>query len=373
MTHTKTGQDGRTTFSFIFDDEADRRFWIARRNQPVMLRVIALSDEPFDANFASGDEDNLDYAPHEPGEITRRPVELQEVARSGATFFDDYLFVDWSAMSRPKTGKDSVWIAAGSFNAENAFKLALVENPATRDKASTMIRDWILGRIALKRRVLVGFDFPYGLPAAGYARLRGVVVNNRNDYWRVVHERIEDGQQNQNNRFSCASDLNGGDQGPFWGVPASCATTNLRSTKPDTKILPSEFRAVESALRRAGKRPFSVWQLYGNGAVGSQALLGIPRLRDLTEHESLADHSFVWPFESGWASEVVRPLVVHAEIWPGAIDVNLGSHPIKDAAQMLSLLTWAALQDVEGALATQMRNASEHADAQAEGWILGVP
>ena len=38
------------------------------------------------------------------------------------------------------------------------------------------------------------------------------------------------------------------------------------------------FRAAEEVLRSQGRRPFSSWQLFGAGAVGSQSLLGIPML-----------------------------------------------------------------------------------------------
>ena len=87
--------------------------------------------------------------------------------------------------------------------------------------------------------------------------------------------RITDGPKNENNRFDVADAFNRAcalREGPFWGKPPRAATAALKTTKPRAAGGPSEFRSVEETLRAAGRRPFSVWQLLGNGSVGSQAL-----------------------------------------------------------------------------------------------------
>jgi hypothetical protein len=43
-----------------------------------------------------------------------------------------------------------------------------------------------------------------------------------------------------------------------------------------------------------------IWKLFGNGSVGGQALLGIPRLSALRNDEVLEPVFRVWPFETGF-------------------------------------------------------------------------
>ena len=78
--------------------------------------------------------------------------------------FDAYLMVDWSASSRPVTGKDSVWYCLVIRNGDNV-SVAAHENPPTRRQAVTEINDVLRGLARREQMVLVGFDFPYGYPA----------------------------------------------------------------------------------------------------------------------------------------------------------------------------------------------------------------
>ena len=75
--------------------------------------------------------------------------------------FDAYLAVDWSASSVPKRGKDSIWLC---------LKGEPPENPSTRHEAMQRVREQLGQLVAEGRRVLVGFDFPYGYPS-GFAKL----------------------------------------------------------------------------------------------------------------------------------------------------------------------------------------------------------
>ena len=60
------------------------------------------------------------------------------------------------------------------------------------------------------RRLLIGFDFPFGYPAGTAARLglRGLAWRN---LWQTLEDRIADGKDNRNNRFDVAESLNRGD------------------------------------------------------------------------------------------------------------------------------------------------------------------
>jgi hypothetical protein len=82
--------------------------------------------------------------------------------------FDRYVIVDWSASSRPRVGKDSVWVCV--LDADGRIS---AENPPTRRKAELIIHDALRHLVAEGQCVLVGFDFPYGYPA-GLAALLGL-------------------------------------------------------------------------------------------------------------------------------------------------------------------------------------------------------
>lgn len=291
--------------------------------------------------------------------------------------FDDYVFGDWSANSTPKRGRDSIWLCRArlSHGGDLAYEL---DNPATRTEARVRLRQWLGEAVRRDRRALVGLDFPYGMPADSYALLLRDGGGWR-EYWAALSSRITDGPRNANNRFEVADAFNQACalcEGPFWGTPPRAATDALKTTKPPAGHGPSEFRAVEEVLRAAGRRPFSVWQLLGNGSVGSQALMGLPMLHELANDPELAPHSAVWPFEPVSFAGSRRPLIVHTEVWPGAIEVDTSRHEIRDAAQMIALATWAARADATGTLARYfdaVRSTPEReARARIEGWVFGV-
>jgi hypothetical protein len=121
--------------------------------------------------------------------------------------FDAYLMVDWSASSRPVTGKDSVWYCLVIRNGDNV-SVAARENPPTRRQAVTEINDILRGIARPGQMVLVGFDFPYGYPA-GFADALGLTdARAWIGVWREIARRIVDGDDNGNNRFEVAGDLN---------------------------------------------------------------------------------------------------------------------------------------------------------------------
>jgi len=304
--------------------------------------------------------------------------------------FDAYVFVDWGAAKVPRKGKDSIWIGQGSWN-RGHFETSPPENPSTRDEATRRIEDLLNQHRQTGHRVLVGFDFSYGYPQ-GFARAMG--IRNASPWrgvWQYFGTRVHDGPDNANNRFEVAAEINGRlcplVDGPFWGRPKkNLALPNLAPTKPtypytvrETSM--GEFRVVDLRLKSVGKHPKSVWQLWGAGAVGSQALTGIPRLEQLRSAVGLSSCSLAWPFETGWGlpQREVRPLIVHAEVWPGAIPVDPRLNPIPDAAQVLSLVQWCAKLDGRGCLDAIFRQPTglsvedDHRVRSEEGWLLMPP
>lgn len=299
--------------------------------------------------------------------------------------FDAYVTCDWSASSQPKRGADSIWICAVTWTGDEATVCAL-ENAATRRAAAAYVNELVRGLTARGLRVLAGFDFPYGYPS-GLAAALG--ANGDSRPWRATWTRlargIQDGVRNENNRFEVASDWNsklGPSPGPFWGCPARQQTGALRSTGCAFPY-PAGGSNLER-LRIAERRLHGVqesWKLFGNGSVGSQALLGIPYVTSLRDDERLAPVSLVWPFETGFTERPAPddgPWIVHAEIWPGVVPIDRTQHPVRDAAQVLTLARHFAALDKRETLGELFKEptgltARELAACIAEeGWILGA-
>ena len=265
--------------------------------------------------------------------------------------FDAYIAVDWSGSSKPKCGTDSVWLCKRG---------SPPENPSTRHEATNRVRELLQEIVAAGKRVLVAFDFPYGYPL-GFAEL--VAPGDGPPWrrtWNALARRIRDEALNANNRFEVAAHLNV-DGGPFWGCPAGRArdalTVKRRISFPHKGL--QEFRAVERTVRGVQ----SAWKLYGAGSVGSQALLGIPRVASLRDDPALASVSAVWPFEPTRAARVV-----HVEMWPGL--VAPAAHPIRDAGQVEALVAHWARLDEAGGLAALLK--APPSSSTEEGWIFGV-
>jgi len=109
--------------------------------------------------------------------------------------FDAYIFVDFSASSRPRTGAHSIWIADGWFSGGRLRKVVRV-NPPTRREAERWLRDRIASHRSKGRRTLVGFDFPLGYPD-------GFPGASWRTLWRHLAAEVQDDEHNQIGRASC--------------------------------------------------------------------------------------------------------------------------------------------------------------------------
>lgn len=187
--------------------------------------------------------------------------------------FDAYLMVDWSASSRPAKGPDSIWYCLVT-RTDGRLTVAALENPATRCRAVTEVREILRDRVRRCQSVLVGFDFPYGYPSGFAAALHLPDTPAWLAVWREIASKIVDHDDNSNNRFAAAASFNRRiSEGayPFWGCPPSCECSTLSATKGRLGQL-AERRVTDIG----GMQP--IWKSYGNGSVGSQALLGIPHV-----------------------------------------------------------------------------------------------
>jgi hypothetical protein len=301
-----------------------------------------------------------------------------------ARLFNAYVMVDWSAASAPKQGKDSIWIGVikRDIRFRNTFEAV---NPATREAAMKALQDILADLGRRNEKALIGFDFALGYPAGAAAMLK-LKSPDWKGMWDFLGANVVDKPNNVNNRFAVAAKMNRlmtGEARPFWGCPANDAQTWLSPTKPTGSVegLPAQLRAAELATQGRGKAGAkSVWQIFGNGTVGSQAIVGIPRVRQL--RNALGDKAKVWPYETGWrplTPDDVAPLAaVIAEVYPPTSEVKPEPGEVPDRAQVRALCEHFAKLDETGKLAAAFGPATAASMETAatveteEGWILGA-
>jgi hypothetical protein len=320
------------------------------------------------------------------------------------SLFDAYFFVDWSASNKPTRltpNKDSIWLG----------ELVRGSPPAERyhRTRAACVHDLVIRLRALTERglrVLVGFDFAYGYPR-GLAAALGLPSDQAawTATWTHLASTITDSASNESNRWHVASGLNktlmptASPIGPFWACPAGAGTATLDPGKQQGKLaFPflsrsgarlQEWRHAEARARTKNPTVQATWKLFTSGSVGSQALVGIPRVAKIRHDEVLAPFSKVWPFETGFGpapSSTTGPCVVHAEIWPvlfnSEVQAQRAADPtleILDQAQVRALCAWAERTDAAGDLARFFDKPKGLSDSamkdcvEEEGWILGLP
>jgi hypothetical protein len=308
--------------------------------------------------------------------------------------FGAYVMVDWGAANAPANGPNSVWICSWERRGHAIEPDHLITwNPQTRSEAVDLVRTLLHRAVRERLRTLVGFDFPYGYPA-GFATALG--LDGEGPPWRKTWQRLShdlhDTTSNENNRFDLAAQFNAlighlprHRPGPFWGHhPTWHANPQLSRRKPAFPFHPrngvalSEFRRSELALMPE-HHPHALWKLFGAGAVGSQALVGIPAIKELRDDLYLRDQSIVWPFEAAdWTANRSRPLVVHAEVWPRVVPDQLPAGLCIDEQQVRGLVAHFAHLDANDLLLPLFHvpfllQLNEQQEVLAEeGWTLGA-
>lgn len=290
--------------------------------------------------------------------------------------FDTHIVVDWSARStRSPTNptKDAIWWAV--------VREGVVQTKyhRTRHAAIECLTELCQAELSGGRRVLAGFDFPFGYPAGVAAHLTG--TRSAFTLWDWLSARICDSDNNANNRFTVAAEVNRTypGVGPFWGRPSNwtspdippCASERTcRAAHPPEKRLADQYAAGAK----------TVWQLFYSGSVGSQTLVGLPALNRLRSTPSLAGCVSIWPFDSGLRVPD-RPLVL-AEVYPSLLKDAVAAHSheneILDRAQVrVSAGAFASL-DAEDTLEGIFGGAAGLTGHQRcvveaeEAWILGL-
>ncbi|MEO9777673.1 MAG: gephyrin-like molybdotransferase Glp [Sedimentitalea sp.] len=269
--------------------------------------------------------------------------------------FDTFVVVDWSGGNdrgaKPK--KDAIWACIA--------REGQTEEPVylrNRQVAEEWLRDLLEAETAARRRVMIGFDFPFGYPAGFCRALTG--GDDPLVLWDWLEKQINDAPKG-NNRFDVAGEINrtiGNGRGPFWGNGLSRDIDGL----PRNKTAYANDFIERRACEQQAKGSFACWQLSGAGAVGSQILMGLPVLARLRRH--LAGAVSVWPFEP------LDTPVALVEIWPGLINPVVkqaeANGELRDAAQVRLLA--GALSRLDPSALDEMLAV----DAPEEGWIMGL-
>ncbi|AXI41123.1 gephyrin-like molybdotransferase Glp [Sulfitobacter sp. SK011] len=263
--------------------------------------------------------------------------------------FDTILMVDWSGGNDrgKKPVKDAIWVAVN--------RAGVAEEPVylrNRQVAGIWLAELFRAELAVGRRVLAGFDFPFGYPQ-GFCR---AVTGSEDplELWDWFEARIEDAPAS-NNRFDLAAKINvalGGSTGPFWANGLQRDIAGLPRTKASYENPFPERREAEAQAKGA----FTCWQMAGAGAVGSQVFMGLPVLSRLRREFPVA----VWPFAA------LDAPIAFVEIWPSLTVKDAQAGMIKDA--------WQVAEVARQVSALSAEKLAEMLDVQApeEGWIFGL-
>ena len=290
--------------------------------------------------------------------------------------FDTFVIIDWSAASRPKTGRDSIWICA--VDRDGAERL--VENPPTRGRAKKLLGELLSDATARGERVVLGFDFPFGYPA-GFAQRLGL---NGAPAWRAVWNeiasRLDDAENNKNDRFTVAAEFNrriSNRAFPFWGCPIDFKHDFLGPKHHNGHAADglAEKRLIDCWM--VGAQP--CWKLAYTGSVGSQSLTGIPIVRALRDDPAWADRARIWPFETGLAAPS-EAQIVFAEVWPSwwRKEIRADYGPPNDKAQVRSVARIFAAANRTCELPAwfagdpNLTAEQRHLVETEEAWTLGV-
>lgn len=271
--------------------------------------------------------------------------------------------VDWSGGgdTGPRPRKDAIWAAVRCPDADL---------PALYLRNRDLALDWLsalVGReVAAGRRLLIGFDFPFGYPAGFAAQVTGRADPLALwDWLQAAFDALPAGA----GRFDVAAQLNRRfpGVGPFWfnGLRRSIADLPRKGT-----WVGGHGMAARRLAEQRAPGAFTCWQMGGAGAVGSQAMTGMATLARLRGRHP--DAISVWPFQP-----LDRPVAL-VEIWPSLLRaavakaMDASGETIRDRAQVeVMARTVAAAQD-RGELAAMLAAVPTGPPRDEEGWILGV-
>lgn len=277
-----------------------------------------------------------------------------------------------------KPTKDAIWWAVARVDDRGVSVLA-PEYARTRHCALRRLARLAAEELDRGRRLLVGFDFPFGYPEGVAARLTGKACALA--LWDWLAQRVNDQPDNDNKRYDVAAEINAAYPGcgPCWGRPGawSYPTIPVKESERTQKTCHPPERRLADQCAKGSK---TVWQLAYSGSVGSQVLLGLPALKRLMEAPDLAGRAAVWPFQTGLRTPAARAVI--AEVYPSLLRQQVGARrrkgEILDCAQVRVNAEAFARLDADGGLAPLFGGAPWLTPGQRgvigkeEAWILGL-
>ena len=293
--------------------------------------------------------------------------------------FHTHIVVDWSARSRPspvQPTKDAIWWAVAHTDGGAA---TTPEYARTRHDALRRLARLVAGELDAGRRVLVGFDFPFGYPSGVAEHLTGHA--SALVLWDWLAARIRDGADNANNRYEVATAINTSypGLGPFWGRPQAWPFRRIplkKSARTRQEGHPAERRIADCRAKGAK----TVWQLAYAGSVGSQMLLGLPALKRLIADPLIRGRGALWPFDTGLIPPDAPAAI--AEVYPSLLKEEVAARKrgdeISDRAQVRVNADAFARLDIRGGLVPLFAGTPLLAPAERrlveteEAWILGL-
>ena len=300
--------------------------------------------------------------------------------REEVHLFHSHIVVDWSARSKPspkRKSRDAIWWAVARI--AHGIQVEEPEYVRTRHEALENLACLIACELDAGRRVLVGFDFPFGYPAGVARHLTGKASGLA--FWDWLAAQIEDTPDNGNNRYDVATAINAAypGVGPFWGRPGTWdyPTIPVRAKARTCQDRhPSELRICDA--RAEGAK--TVWQLAYSGSVGSQMLLGLPALKHLVEDSRIRGRAAIWPFQTGLRTPDAQAVI--AEVYPSLLRDQVRERKregeILDSAQVRVNAEAFARLDAGGGLAPLLAGApcltaeERWVVETEEAWILGL-
>ena len=290
--------------------------------------------------------------------------------------FDAYVIVRWSAASKAAAGADSVLI--GLVRRDVRFRNTYSsQSAATRAEGEKKLFAILEDLAKRGEKVLLGLDFPLGLPRGLAAGLK-LTGEPWQAVWNQLDRMVKDKPDNTNNRFGVGAEINRrltGGPFPFWGCPPRDALTTLqpkRTREHEAGDLP-EMRLTETRVKGAP----SIWKLYYNGSIGGQAILGVPMVKRLKA--KYGDELKAWPFETGFgAPDLSGVRIVAAEVFTTGAETKPAAGESKDQTEIRAYAEQIARLDEGGKLAPlfgapkDLPEASIEIARSEEGWILGA-
>lgn len=296
--------------------------------------------------------------------------------------FDYFIAVDWSSRNKPspvRPSRDAIWVGEGSNNGRVYARYF-----RTREACILYVKRKLKRLHKQGKRVLVGWDFAFGYPKGLGKALKRKKSPAWESIWKLLDRLILDGEDNGNNRFTVGAELNRRislGSGPFWGVPVGQSGIFLGAKKDfsypvvNKRAVLAERRLVEQQVPKMQPG----WKLAYSGSVGSQSLLGIPRLYDICfKDEELKDYNLVWPMQTRFLKKIPSGAVaIHAEIYPSMLKLT-GKDKIPDRAQVKAYVRWLQTEQKSGQLAgwlagpRKLKKQARKRILNHEGWVLGV-